>query len=120
MSGTTKQIVSDEFMDRLNLAFGRTKPVSYDMIFVISPHTDNNHIIAVSDDLVESDFFDGLILEDGVSNEKTIPSECGLYSAKFIVSSHQCNHPQDPVEYDCDTWLEDIKLLHKIKDYDTK
>lgn len=40
---------------------------------------------------------------------KDIPVECGVYSCLVVYHAFQCNHPQDPEEWDEEVWLEDIK-----------
>ena len=38
----------------------------------------------------------------------------GLYSAKLVCETYQCNHYLDPIEYDVRFSLEDIKIEHYL------
>lgn len=97
----------------LNQLFGRSKPRKYKIYFSISNIEGYNLIVNASESLINSDFFDGNLLEDNITKHEMIPTDMGYYVADLMIHSFQSNHPLDPIEYDCEVWLENVEILHK-------
>lgn len=102
--------------EKLDMLMGRNKPTYHEIYFAISNSNIGGGgysgiIVNCEDNLI--DFFNGNLLEDNITEEKTIPTVAGFYKAKLYIKTLQCNHPQDPVEYDTITKLEDVELIYE-------
>lgn len=106
---------NSDFLSLLD-EFKPKKPHICNISFCISAIDGVGMIISVDDEsLMESEFFQGSLLEDNITEEKTIPKEPGFYIAKIKIHSFQCNMPDDPVEYDEVISLEEVQLIVRDK-----
>ena len=102
----TEDLSLSNILDKLS---GRSKPTEYKVAFVISSFNDPQFIDGDIKWLIDE--IGTSYLEDIISNKKSIPTEIGAYSASLWVHSFQCNHPEDPTEWDLNIWLENIKKI---------
>ena len=56
-------------------------------------------------------FFDGALLSDNLTDDKNVPTETGMYICELVIESFRCNIPEDPVEYDMNMYIRNVKKL---------
>lgn len=102
----------DEFKDLLDKLSGRSKPTKNKIIFVISNFVEPNIISWENIDWLIDDI-GSTYLADIIDEKhiKDIPTEIGAYAADLVIHSYQCNRIDDPVEWDMDIWIENIKRI---------
>lgn len=60
--------------------------------------------------------FDGIMLENNLTEQKNVPIEPGIYNCDIHYISFRCNHPEDPEEWDVNVYIDNvIKSNIKIK-----
>ena len=107
-----KQKAIDDIAAGLDQLFGRSKPSTHGIMFIVT-RAGTKLMIDVDPDLTDSDFFDGEYMEDNITNDKDLPDEPGIYSETIEINSYQSNHPLDPIEWDCDVNISNIKFIAK-------
>ena len=92
----------------------KPKPVEYNCLIAV---TDNGYgfLLKSTPDLIDCGVFDGCDLEGNINkNQKDIPKDYGIYRCKIMVHAYKYD-TDGGTEYDCDTWIEDVKeVLPKI------
>lgn len=99
-------------MTEFDSIFKKPKPSYHDCIFVVTRNYERI-IIDIEQELYDCDCLDGNNLDDNLTDTKNIPTEPGIYSSKMRIYSYQSNNYDDPIGYDMDVTLEDIKSLGK-------
>lgn len=103
---------NSNFLDLLGEFNPKKGPFKCNISFAISAIDGEGMIISIEDEsLIESEFFDGSVLRDNITEAHTIPKEPGYYIAKVVIDSFQSNHPLDPIEWDEVISLEQVQLV---------
>ena len=110
-----KEIVKEEktLVDEINLLKGKEKSISYKIVFLTTLHSD--FFIIKIEPSFPLDLLDGeKELSNIISNKKELDkiNEIGVYSGVLEVASIECNHPEDPTEYDVIINLTKVKLIY--------
>lgn len=79
----------------------KQKEIIYKCCIAVSPHG-KSVLLDYYPDIFEHDLFDGLYLHENLTNSDEIPKKQGLYYCEIEAIYYECNHPLDPVEWDCD------------------
>lgn len=89
---------------------GKSKPAVHNCIIAVD-ECGAGVLLKSEPSLYEHDLFDGLFLEDNLTNKKEIPKDAGVYRCQIEVQSFRCNHPEDPEEWDMTVVLKNVEKL---------
>ena len=100
---------AEDFTLAISKIFNKDSKGIYRSLIAIPKHGDG---IIIKSEGFDVDLFDNsCFLEDNLSDFKNVPDKEGVYRCDIHATSYQCNHPQDPVEYDMDMWLENVEEI---------
>lgn len=97
----------EDFKDLFSQLTGNTEPYYFDGLIAV---TFNGQSVILDFDC-DPDLFDGIDLEDNLTDLKGIPTEKGLYKCKFRYDSFRCNSYDDPEEWDVNVSIQDIEKI---------
>ena len=105
-----------ENLSNMTLINEDKNPSRYKIIFVTSRICEPMIIFGEEIDWLTNDMIGSCRLEDILETKemnelKALSLEHGLYSAELVIQSYQSNNWDDPIEWDMNIWLEDIKKI---------
>lgn len=107
------------FKADIDMLFKRNEPSYHEIMFVVTRNGKKIMVdldpILYENEVCDPDETDMEEIVDSCSY-KQIPDKPGLYHAKLRLHSFQSNNPDDPVEYDFSSTLEEIFYVGNLKD----
>jgi hypothetical protein len=90
---------------------GKKEPEGFPMTFVVNQFGDAM-VYTVKNFPEFADVMGGeIMLDNMLTDTKRIPVKRGMYSCILMVTSYQCNNFDDPVEWDMNIWIKDVKKI---------
>lgn len=100
----------ESLRNELDQMMGKSKPVAYNCIIAITECGPG--YLVQSNPQIDSDFIDGAELEDFLTlKTDKYPTIPGVYTCTIFIHSFPSHHHQDPVEWDINVWMEDVKKI---------
>jgi hypothetical protein len=100
----------ESLREELDQIMGKSKPAAYNCIIAITEYGPG--YLIQSNPKIDSDFINGAELEDFLTlKTDNYPKYPGIYTCTIFIHSFTSHHPQDPVEWDVNVWMEDVKKI---------